>query len=80
MPDPRTFDELCARLTELRASDVGPSHAILRSQLPADWSAQQLYDNHEILMLHGQKVCHFRKPACYRCVLSDLCPSAFRVT
>ena len=56
--------------------DVGPSHPILRAQLPADWSAQDLYDNHEILMLHGQHVCHHRKPACGRCVLVDLCPSA----
>ncbi len=59
--------------------DVGPSHAILRAQLPADWSAQKLYDNHEILMLHGQKVCHFRRPACGKCVLTDLCPSAFQI-
>jgi len=58
--------------------DVGPSHAILRAQLPADWSAQALYDNHEILMLHGQKVCHYRRPACARCPLTDLCPSAFQ--
>ncbi|GJE62194.1 endonuclease III domain-containing protein [Methylobacterium trifolii] len=56
--------------------DVGPAHAILRAQLPADWSAQDLYDNHEILMLHGQQVCHHGKPACGRCVLVDLCPSA----
>ena len=56
--------------------DVGPAHAILRAQLPADWSAQDLYDNHEILMLHGQQVCHHRRPACGRCVLVDLCPSA----
>ncbi len=55
--------------------DVGPAHAILRAQLPADWSAQDLYDNHEILMLHGQQVCHHRRPACGRCVLVDLCPS-----
>jgi endonuclease-3 len=54
--------------------DVGPSHPILRAQLPADWSAQALYDNHEVLMLHGQKVCHHRNPACGRCVLLDLCP------
>ncbi|WP_430515432.1 endonuclease III domain-containing protein [Aureimonas ureilytica] len=59
--------------------DVGPSHAILRAQLPADWSAQALYDNHEILMLHGQKICHYRRPACDRCPLTDLCPSAFKV-
>ena len=56
--------------------DVGPSHPILRAQLPADWSAQDLYDNHEILMLHGQRVCHHRNPACGRCVLAAICPSA----
>ena len=55
--------------------DVGPAHDVLRAQLPADWSAQDLYDNHEVLMLHGQKVCHFRGPACGRCVLLDLCPT-----
>ncbi|CAA2104880.1 Endonuclease III [Methylobacterium bullatum] len=55
--------------------DVGPSHPILRAQLPAEWSAQDLYDNHEILMLHGQAVCHHRNPACGRCVLLDICPT-----
>ena len=60
--------------------DVGPSHAILRAQLPADWDAQALYDNHEIMMLHGQRVCHHRRPACGRCVLADICPSASPAT
>ncbi|MDR7037568.1 endonuclease-3 [Methylobacterium sp. BE186] len=55
--------------------DVGPAHPVLRAQLPPDWSAQDLYDNHEILMLHGQQVCHHRNPACGRCVLLDLCPT-----
>ena len=55
--------------------DVGPAHPILRAQLPADWSAQDLYDNHEVLMLHGQRVCHHRSPACRACVLLDLCPT-----
>ena len=56
--------------------DVGPAHVLLRAQLPADWSAQDLYDNHEVLMLHGQRVCHHRNPACGACVLADICPSA----
>ena len=51
----------------------GPAHKLLRAQLPADWSAQQLYDNHEALMYHGQRVCHYRKPECSRCVLADIC-------
>lgn len=55
--------------------DVGKSHAILEALLPADWTAQQVYDHHEVLMLHGQKCCYYRNPACDRCPLSDLCPS-----
>jgi len=54
---------------------VGPSHAILESQLPPEWNAQQVYDNHEVLMLHGQRCCHYRKPDCDRCPLLDLCPA-----
>jgi endonuclease-3 len=53
---------------------VGPAHALLEAQLPPDWTAQQVYDNHEALMLHGQQVCFFRDPACSRCVVLDLCP------
>ncbi len=54
---------------------VGPSHRVLEAQLPPDWDAQQIYDNHEVLMLHGQRCCFFRKPACARCPLLDLCPA-----
>jgi len=54
---------------------VGPAHALLEAQLPADWTAQQVYDNHEVLMLHGQRCCYFRNPACARCGVLDLCPT-----
>ena len=54
---------------------VGPSHAVLEALLPEDWDAQQVYDNHEVLMLHGQRVCFFNAPACLKCVLLDLCPT-----
>ena len=53
---------------------VGPSHAVLEAQLPEDWSAQQVYDNHEVLMLHGQNCCYYRKPECDRCPILHLCP------
>jgi len=53
---------------------VGPAHALLEAQLPADWSAQQVYDNHEALMFHGQRCCFHHDPACHRCVVLDLCP------
>lgn len=60
--------------------EVGPAHALLRAQLPPDWSAQALYDNHEVLMLHGQRVCHHRAPACGRCAILDLCPTGLART
>lgn len=57
----------------------GPAHAVLEAQLPSAWSAQQVYDNHEVLMLHGQRCCFFRNPACTRCPVLDLCPHGQRL-
>lgn len=54
---------------------VGPSHVLLEAQLPEDWTAQQVYDNHEVLMLHGQKCCYYRNPACDRCSVIEFCPN-----
>src|SRR4051794_40073111 len=59
--------------------DVGPSHAALAAQLPDDWDAQQVYDNHEVMMLHGQRCCTFKNPACHRCAILDLCPTGQRL-
>ena len=55
--------------------EVGPSHAALEALLPPDWDAQQVYDHHEVLMLHGQRVCTYASPACERCAILDLCPT-----
>jgi len=38
---------------------VGPAHEILESQLPADWDAQHIYDNHQMIMRHGEKICPY---------------------
>jgi len=32
-----------------------------------------------LLIFHGRRICLARKPACERCPVQDLCPSAFRV-
>lgn len=53
---------------------VGPSHEVLESLLPEGWDAQKVYDHHEALMLHGQKVCFPRGPRCEGCPVLDLCP------
>jgi endonuclease-3 len=54
---------------------VGPAHAVLEAMLPADWSAQAVYDHHEVMMFHGQRCCYYAAPACERCTLLDLCPT-----
>ncbi|MBD2114258.1 MULTISPECIES: endonuclease III domain-containing protein [Cyanophyceae] len=53
---------------------VGPSHVPLEAFLPAEWNAQQVYDHHEVMMLHGQRCCFYKNPSCDRCVVLDLCP------
>ena len=55
--------------------DVGPAHRVLEDMLPPEWDAQTVYDDHEILMFHGQRCCYYRGPECARCLLLDLCPS-----
>lgn len=57
-----------------RKMAVGPSHDFLAEELPRDWDAQRVYDNHEIMMFHGQRVCFYENPACQKCVLLDVCP------
>ena len=52
---------------------VGPSHALLERLLPPDWDAQQVYDHHEVYMMHGQQCCFFTNPACGRCAVLELC-------
>ena len=55
--------------------DVGPSHEALAALLPEEWTAQQVYDHHEVMMLHGQRCCYYKDPACARCPVLDLCPT-----
>ena len=58
---------------------VGASHAVLEDQLPRGLSAQQVYDNHEVFMLHGQRCCYHHAPACIRCPVFVLCPTGQRL-
>lgn len=65
---------VAARLGILPAGvDVGSAHAYFDALIPAEWDAQTVYDHHEALMLHGQRVCFFRAPACSKCVVNDVC-------
>ena len=54
---------------------VGPAHRVLAAQLPPDWDAQTVCDNHKTIMLYGQR-CRFpQRPGCLRL---DLYPARQR--
>lgn len=53
----------------------GKAHQVLEDLLPANFSAQEVYDHHQVMMRHGQKVCFFQRPDCLHCILLDLCPT-----
>src|SRR5687767_12651971 len=55
--------------------DVAAAHTVLAAQLPPDFTAQQLYDNHEVMMLHGQRCCYHANPDCPRCPVLNVCPT-----
>jgi endonuclease-3 len=68
------FIRLSGRLGLSANSKPERIEADLCALLPeAQWSAF----SHAILF-HGRAVCDAKKPACQRCVVSDLCPSAFK--
>ena len=58
---------------------VGAAHAELEGLLPSRLTAQQVYDHHEVLMLHGQRCCYHQVPACIRCPVFVLCPTGQRL-
>ncbi|RYD52801.1 MAG: Fe-S cluster assembly protein HesB [Sphingobacteriales bacterium] len=53
----------------------GKANRVLEQLLPDAFSAQDVYDHHQFLMRHGQKICHWRSPECRNCVLLDICPT-----
>ncbi len=58
-----------------RGTSLERAHELLAVQLPPGLSAQDVYDNHEVFMLHGQQCCFHQKPACERCAVASVCPS-----
>jgi endonuclease-3 len=53
----------------------GKANRLLENLLPADFTAKEVFDNHQVMMRHGQQVCFYYNPACATCVLLDLCPT-----
>ena len=52
---------------------VDRAHEVLEGIFPPS----HVYQLHIQMIEHGRQVCHARRPGCDRCVLSDLCPSAY---
>lgn len=53
----------------------GKANRALENLLPLYFTAQETYDNHQVMMRHGQKICFHFKPDCINCVLLDVCPT-----
>jgi endonuclease-3 len=53
----------------------GKANRLLEQLLPASFTAKEVFDNHQVMMRHGQQVCFYYNPACATCVLLDLCPT-----
>lgn len=53
----------------------GKANRVLENMLPPAFSAHDVYDNHQVMMRHGQKICVYKNPACDQCVLLDICPT-----
>jgi endonuclease-3 len=50
------------------------AHELLAAMVPP----QSVYAFHVLMIAHGRRVCHARRPAHAACVLRDLCPSAHK--
>jgi endonuclease-3 len=53
----------------------GKANRVLENMLPHHFTAQEMYDHHQVMMRHGQKVCFYNRPDCGNCVLLYLCPT-----
>lgn len=51
------------------------ANRVLESMLPESFTAQEMYDHHQVMMKHGQKVCFYQRPDCEHCMVLDLCPT-----
>jgi endonuclease-3 len=53
----------------------GKANRLLENLLPPEFSAQEVYDNHQVMMKHGKQVCFYQRPDCLHCTLLDICPT-----
>ncbi len=58
-----------------KKTDVDKAHDILEKSVDPN----KVFSFHVYLIQHGRTTCKARKPLCNECVLSDKCPSAFKL-
>lgn len=63
-----------------RRADLAQACDRLTPLLPASWTAADMDDHHQLVKSLGQTTCRHAYPACRRCPLRDLCPTAADVT
>ena len=51
------------------------ANRVLENMLPETFTAQEVYDHHQVMMKHGQNICFYQRPDCEHCVVLDLCPT-----
>jgi endonuclease-3 len=54
-------------------ADFVRGHRMLMHLMPDDWDADDLYELHWLMKMHGQTVCRAHSPACATCSLVSLC-------
>ena len=55
-------------------SEPAQSYETLMALMPADWTAESLYELHWLVKGLGQSICTDSPPACGRCPLNAMCP------
>lgn len=64
------------RLTQrLELVKSGSNEDSTMNQILASTGPEDRYALHILLITHGRKICHARKPSCPQCVLAAICPS-----
>ena len=74
LPVDTHYHRITVRLGLLQPTlQMEPAHALLRSRLPATWSADEMERHYIAVKRHGQHICRPRDPKCSSCCLRDLC-------
>lgn len=69
-------DTHVSRLSQRLGLTVNKTPTKIEQDLMALTPRSAWIDLSHLLIFHGRRVCDARKPACERCTLADLCPSA----